>query len=92
MCFLLLLWNRAIPLELLFKDITLEPEVSSPHRFKIQGSGGYCERAKQKKDGRKIPCLILDEPRALAQFPGRPVSVLVSQGKGEWGEMDKLIK
>ena len=52
--------KNAILLVLPIEDISLQPELSSPPRFRIQG--GYPERdeGRRTKDGRKSSCLILD--------------------------------
>ena len=48
--------QNAVLLVLLFKEISLQTELSSPPRFRIQGGVVWASRT----DGRKLSCLILD--------------------------------
>ena len=57
--------NKAIILVLLFKEIIVQPQLSTPQRFRIQG--GYLERHKrtEKGGGRKFLCLMLNDHPGL---------------------------
>ena len=64
--------KTAILLVFLFKEISLQTEVSSPHYFRIQGgSPGRHDKRKDKEGGGRIfLCLIVDDISFMLHFPG----------------------